>query len=538
MSDFTSIVKFAQAMLVYNDSLVGPSKGTTSIDTIISRTGFRVTFDKAIPALFSFHGLDVIQVVDSDKKLTELEKSIAKKAFYDAIEEIGTKKYRVLNLETLDKINSIIQNIVNTIQAASSLSEDTSAVTQTKNELDEHVRSLNEIFKRPYIVSYQDKGQAVKNYGTEGQPSVRILTRNFSGFRSTINSTIKKHLEKLIAKNFDKLIAKQGFTLLEDSTYLTSKLSNWGHTRTDSGLVSSKLIMSLVKLKNLNVPESALKAAVTNYEEVTGQSKTIINMTVGDLRTGDREVLKLVLNSSLFQKVLLQNPFYNQKILGTLEKNWNIVDLIKGNSKESIKFRRAIGLKKADIATFLQQLIPTRASPSLLDKIETKMVGALKGIDPKIAKTGATLPALNTVLKRKRTRVKLQPKSDVGKIVKGSSPPIAAPASELDLNRLLNSLNQQITQQIRQNMGTGYSKDVLNYRTGRFANSVKVERLSESRAGMITAFLSYMKYPYATFSKGGRQQYPRSRDPKTLISKSVREIAATLVTNRLRTLIV
>jgi hypothetical protein len=51
---------------------------------------------------------------------------------------------------------------------------------------------------------------------------------------------------------------------------------------------------------------------------------------------------------------------------------------------------------------------------------------------------------------------------------------------------------------------------------------------------MITAFYSYMKNPYATFSGGGQQQYPRSRDPKLLISKSIREIAATQVGNRLR----
>lgn len=91
-----------------------------------------------------------------------------------------------------------------------------------------------------------------------------------------------------------------------------------------------------------------------------------------------------------------------------------------------------------------------------------------------------------------------------------------------------------IAQTVKQNMGTGTSNNLLNYRSGRFANSVKVEKLSESRQGTITAFYSYMKNPYATFSQGGRRQYPRSRDPKTLISKSIREIAQAMVTNQLR----
>jgi len=43
-----------------------------------------------------------------------------------------------------------------------------------------------------------------------------------------------------------------------------------------------------------------------------------------------------------------------------------------------------------------------------------------------------------------------------------------------------------------------------------------------------------MKNTYATISQGGRQEYPRSRDPKLLISKSIREIASGLVSNRLR----
>ena len=106
--------------------------------------------------------------------------------------------------------------------------------------------------------------------------------------------------------------------------------------------------------------------------------------------------------------------------------------------------------------------------------------------------------------------------------------------AETNLLSLQNLINQQLQDVISANMGDGNSRNVLNYRTGRFASSAKVEYISESRAGMITAFYSYMKNPYATFSGGGQQQYPRSRDPKSLISKSIREIAATQVGNRLR----
>jgi hypothetical protein len=108
---------------------------------------------------------------------------------------------------------------------------------------------------------------------------------------------------------------------------------------------------------------------------------------------------------------------------------------------------------------------------------------------------------------------------------------IAPPSNLLNITRLINSQLQDV---ISANMGDGSSKNILNYRTGRFASTVKVENMTMSREGMITAFYSYMKNPYATFSTGGRQSIPKSRDPKLLISSSIREIAEQVVTNRLR----
>ena len=43
-----------------------------------------------------------------------------------------------------------------------------------------------------------------------------------------------------------------------------------------------------------------------------------------------------------------------------------------------------------------------------------------------------------------------------------------------------------------------------------------------------------MKNPYATFSAGGKQDRPKTRDPKLLIGKSIRDIAAQVVDNKLR----
>lgn len=119
-----------------------------------------------------------------------------------------------------------------------------------------------------------------------------------------------------------------------------------------------------------------------------------------------------------------------------------------------------------------------------------------------------------------------------------SKAPDAKKELDLNLSNLQLLLNTYLQDVVSANMGDGTAKNILNYRTGRFAGSVEVTRLSQSRDGMITAFYSYMKNPYATFSDGGRQQNPKSRDPKLLISASIREIAAEYVTNRLRAVVV
>ena len=106
--------------------------------------------------------------------------------------------------------------------------------------------------------------------------------------------------------------------------------------------------------------------------------------------------------------------------------------------------------------------------------------------------------------------------------------------AKTNLLSLTNLINSQLQDVISANMGSGSAKNVLNYRSGRFASTVRAENATMTREGMITVFYSYMKNPYATFSEGGRQSSPKSRDPKLLISRSIRDIAAQAVSNKLR----
>lgn len=106
------------------------------------------------------------------------------------------------------------------------------------------------------------------------------------------------------------------------------------------------------------------------------------------------------------------------------------------------------------------------------------------------------------------------------------------------LATLLAYINSDLAEQIAINMGDGDRKDILNYRTGRFAESAEVLKITQGRTGMLTAFYTYMKYPYQTFEPGFKQGLPRSRNPRLLISKSIHQLAASKVANRMRAVLV
>lgn len=97
------------------------------------------------------------------------------------------------------------------------------------------------------------------------------------------------------------------------------------------------------------------------------------------------------------------------------------------------------------------------------------------------------------------------------------------------LVNVVNLINLQLADRIKQNMGTPR----LNYRTGRFAKSAQVLNASIDNDGSVRLPYTYMKYPYQTFEPGFARG-TAARDPKALITKSIREIAQTIVTTKLR----
>jgi hypothetical protein len=190
-----------------------------------------------------------------------------------------------------------------------------------------------------------------------------------------------------------------------------------------------------------------------------------------------------------------------------------------------------------------QALLTTPGSPSFVQMLSDNLASLIETGKGK-AKSYKTKSA-EVAKRRVKTSNNDDNKKTIAELKKMRSKIQAAPTSatkiepaviepSTDLVSLLALFNGKLREAIVKNMGTGTSTNVLNYRTGRFADSAKIQRLTESREGMITAFYSYMRNPYGTFSTGGRQEMPKSRDPKLLIAKSIRDIAVENIKNRLR----
>ena len=96
--------------------------------------------------------------------------------------------------------------------------------------------------------------------------------------------------------------------------------------------------------------------------------------------------------------------------------------------------------------------------------------------------------------------------------------------------QLIVALNKQLPQVIAKNMDS----PALEFQTGRFASGVKVTDIVKTPKGFPSIGYTYDKFPYQTFEPGFAQGSVE-RDPRKLIDRSIREIAAQYAIGRFYT---
>ena len=265
------------------------------------------------------------------------------------------------------------------------------------------------------------------------------------------------------------------------------------------------------------------------------------------LSTKNRNIVQKYINQLDKAHGKVDYIFHNQAAEGSLtelSKTVGFVVLTVQYYKENNRLAVIEGRIKREITKKFKEIAATLPGSNtivedIIDKVRNSIVKALGG-NPKALKPHDPIPGTVPIVNNSKIKIFDSEVKGPSKTKKPSKSNTKLPQLRTNLEQgsslisLQSLINNHLQDVISANMGDGSRKNILNYRTGRFASTVKVEQMTQSRAGMITAFYSYMKNPYATFSKNGRQSVPASRDPKLLIAKSIREIAATKVGNRMR----
>lgn len=163
-------------------------------------------------------------------------------------------------------------------------------------------------------------------------------------------------------------------------------------------------------------------------------------------------------------------------------------------------------------------MFPHRTRPDMRLKVNKALFAV--GKQPK--KTATKLIGAKTAKGRHRRKIGrkgLPPVASQSKVDgKAGQNPIA----------LRNLLNEVLPKAIAMQM----ISPKLQFRTGRFANSVRVENISSGpRGGNTMIETTYRKDPYETFAKGGKK-YTFNRDPERLIKSTVRGIATGIIGGR------
>ena len=107
-----------------------------------------------------------------------------------------------------------------------------------------------------------------------------------------------------------------------------------------------------------------------------------------------------------------------------------------------------------------------------------------------------------------------------------------AKQSTVSTANILGLVNQKLPTRVADKMGSPR----LNFRTGRFAGSVRATEVRKTKEGFASIGYRYLRNPYEVFeSTSGTRFSSIARDPRSLIDASIREIAAELALGRIYT---
>ena len=204
---------------------------------------------------------------------------------------------------------------------------------------------------------------------------------------------------------------------------------------------------------------------------------------------------------------------------------------------DNIKDSEAEKALKKSFRDFVKNMAPKllnmQNSSSLHQKIEKTVVDQFTGKKNLKVKTNTKNIKLST---SNKITTKVTPKNAKVTIKKqkprsAKRKTVSASAASQPLT-LLALINKELPNTVRKNM----QLPALENRTGRFAESVRLTDISQTPQGFPSIGYTYQRNPYQVFEMGSTGNWSSpERDPRKLIDKSIREIAAQFAIGRFYT---
>lgn len=247
-----------------------------------------------------------------------------------------------------------------------------------------------------------------------------------------------------------------------------------------------------------------------------------------------KEMLDIDLNVEHYQELTAR---------GKLSKRYTAILSSQGagaNMLEALSENEALAMLKASVEADYKDLLHTKGSDSLFEAIESvvvlgnltksKRVKSKKGAKPKQKSKSKGKSAQQKGKTASNSRMKVS--SGAGAIAPKYKSSRARRGSSSSPLRLLALINKELPSTVRKNMDL----PALQNRTGRFAESVKLTDISQTPQGFPSIGYTYQRDPYQVFETGSKGNWSSpERDPRSLIDKSIREIAAQYALGRFYT---
>lgn len=350
---------------------------------------------------------------------------------------------------------------------------------------------------------------------------------SFSGVREIYAETVReifRSINQIIVDYKNELKKRDPSVLTEDE----SKFSKQRFTKNPLKLGSSKgAKVALEHLEGTTVNEVTASRADARLQELLATSDLSVRETKSLLKefglnifleySSEIDVTKMKVKIGSYKKNA-SKAFDERKgllerkaIIKTLQNRLNNLDLRKFGGSDT-----RVEIEKKKIVKKFKDSIKKDVKVKTIDtELKTSKRSVTKKIKGKTTKT-------NSKGKFKGGTKKQYPKATT-----------AGRRSNINFNSLLPAINSKLKETIAKNM----QAPGLQYRTGRFAGSVRATDVIPTKQGYPSIGYTYQKNPYQVFEDGaGTPPWANGRrDPRELIDRSIREIAQDLIVGRFYT---